>query len=972
MFKQLHLNITLAEALVLMPKYQKMLKALLSNKEKLQELANTPLNENCSAVILQKLLEKLGDPGKFLIPCGFSELKCKALADLGASINLMPLSIWRKLGLPDLIPTRMTLELANREIFTPDGIARDLFVPVGKFTFLADFVVVDYESDPRVFLILGRPFLRTARALIDIHGEEMILHNGDERLTLNMKHDIASYSNHPHRESVNLINIFNVSSKDCLEEFTDELALITYPLDYDDNLKFDIESDLREIEFLLYQGKDSGLKDSIDQTDLANIYAYFVDPTNEMFNDKHAPDYSFPLRFDVYDDDFLEIESDADNFYGDPFDSKGEKIKESKLLIDQLDLPCDFLPYSEYDSFASQNFSKVDALPSPDNEDRVKERQEKDKIRSKPDKNEKRAFPTVFCLKINNGGAFTPPPKIRYKGGKVNWVDTIDSDVFSIVEVNNIMKELGYEKPSFDYYYKEPKNDFDNGLKKLSSDQDVLQMLKYVEKYKVINLYVDHSVTKETVNVDESLLVNELDNDLFIGNQELGNNDEDVIEDVSEDEWLQNCLRKMGIKKKHAIKNDNVRGQSSRNESMNVEDDRIDGFNSDDGSTSDDNSDSQDSDFLVDPDNMIDDVDVDMDEFRSNIDANVEWVVSKTIVTMEEEEFEEEGVNHDELDSGSDFKYEEMVTRVTVEQRRELHLKKNDKVRVRCICRGKVPQFGYEDGDDDSGSKGVVSSRSGPKKKVKAKKMAQERVEGNNTRQYAQLRDYCLELKNNNSNTTIKIEVEPPEDINSTERKFKRVYVCLGPLKDGFKAGKRDLIGLDGCFLSGSYPGAHCDVLLNNMCEVFNRPLVDGRDKPIITCLEFIRECLMKRIVNVQKVISESDGPLTPNATKVFNIIMKEAGQIKLSTWKDMYRFKVNPCNGPAFWEKSTIPNTIVPLKIHPQIGRPPQKRKKSAAELAKGMVKGNKLSKADKSITCGKCKGIGHNQRKCPNDASA
>ncbi|GJX83834.1 reverse transcriptase domain-containing protein [Tanacetum coccineum] len=104
-------------------------------------------------------------------------LKCKALADLGASINLMPLSVWKKLGLPELISTQMTLELANREICTPVGIARDVFVPVGKFTFPADFVIVDYESDPRVPLILGRPFLRTARALIDVHGEEMILHD---------------------------------------------------------------------------------------------------------------------------------------------------------------------------------------------------------------------------------------------------------------------------------------------------------------------------------------------------------------------------------------------------------------------------------------------------------------------------------------------------------------------------------------------------------------------------------------------------------------------------------------------------------------------------------------------------------------------------------------------------------------------------------------------------------------------------
>nr|GEW75338.1 reverse transcriptase domain-containing protein [Tanacetum cinerariifolium] len=156
-------------------KDEKMLKALISNKEKLLEMANTPLNENCSAVILKKLHEKLRDPGKFLIPCGFSELKCKALADLGASINLMPLSVWKKLGLPELISTRMTLELANRVICTPAEIARDIFVSVGKFTFPADFVIVNYESDPRVPLILERPFLRTARALIDVHGEKMIL-----------------------------------------------------------------------------------------------------------------------------------------------------------------------------------------------------------------------------------------------------------------------------------------------------------------------------------------------------------------------------------------------------------------------------------------------------------------------------------------------------------------------------------------------------------------------------------------------------------------------------------------------------------------------------------------------------------------------------------------------------------------------------------------------------------------------------
>nr|GEZ28979.1 reverse transcriptase domain-containing protein [Tanacetum cinerariifolium] len=140
-------------------------------KDKLFELAKIPLNENCSAMLLKKLLEKLGDPGKFLIPCNFSGMDvCHALADLGASINIMPLSIWKKLSLPELTPTRMTLELADRSITRPRGVAKDVFVKVGKFHFPTDFVVVDFEADPRVPLILGRSFLRTGRALIDVYG----------------------------------------------------------------------------------------------------------------------------------------------------------------------------------------------------------------------------------------------------------------------------------------------------------------------------------------------------------------------------------------------------------------------------------------------------------------------------------------------------------------------------------------------------------------------------------------------------------------------------------------------------------------------------------------------------------------------------------------------------------------------------------------------------------------------------------
>nr|GFD19336.1 reverse transcriptase domain-containing protein [Tanacetum cinerariifolium] len=125
----LHFNINFADALLLMPKFTSTIKSLLTNKGKLFELAKVPLNKNCSAMLLKKIPEKLGDLGKFLIPCDFLGMDvCHALADLGASINLMPLSIWKKLSLPELTPTRMTLELADRSITRPKRVAEDVFV----------------------------------------------------------------------------------------------------------------------------------------------------------------------------------------------------------------------------------------------------------------------------------------------------------------------------------------------------------------------------------------------------------------------------------------------------------------------------------------------------------------------------------------------------------------------------------------------------------------------------------------------------------------------------------------------------------------------------------------------------------------------------------------------------------------------------------------------------------------------------
>nr|GEU32506.1 reverse transcriptase domain-containing protein [Tanacetum cinerariifolium] len=171
--EKLHFEVSFADALLHMPKFDTIFRSLFNNKEKLFDLATTPVNENHSAIILKKLSEKLGDPGKFLIPYDFLELvECLSLADLGASINLMPLLIWEKLSLPELTPTQMILELADRSTTRPAGIAEEVFVKVGTFYFLTDFVVVDYVVDPRVPLILGRPFWRTERALIDVYACE--------------------------------------------------------------------------------------------------------------------------------------------------------------------------------------------------------------------------------------------------------------------------------------------------------------------------------------------------------------------------------------------------------------------------------------------------------------------------------------------------------------------------------------------------------------------------------------------------------------------------------------------------------------------------------------------------------------------------------------------------------------------------------------------------------------------------------
>nr|GEV98714.1 hypothetical protein [Tanacetum cinerariifolium] len=175
-FRDLHFELSFADALVHMPKFAPMFKKLLNNKDKLIELTKTPLNEN-------------------------------SLADLGASINLMPLSIWKNLRLPTLNDTKMMLELADRTISNPTGVAENVFVKVRKFYFPVDFVVLDFIADHRVSLILGRPFLRTTHALIDVYEGEIILRHDEQSLTLKCGDTPSiSYNNFESLKKVDLID----------------------------------------------------------------------------------------------------------------------------------------------------------------------------------------------------------------------------------------------------------------------------------------------------------------------------------------------------------------------------------------------------------------------------------------------------------------------------------------------------------------------------------------------------------------------------------------------------------------------------------------------------------------------------------------------------------------------------------------------------------------------------------------------
>ncbi|GKD31829.1 hypothetical protein Tco_1242607 [Tanacetum coccineum] len=329
--------------------------------------------------------------------------------------------------------------------------------------------------------------------------------------------------------------------------------------------------------------------------------------------------------------------------------------------------------------------------------------------------NEYRNHPTAFTLKINHGGTLTSPPNVRYRGGKANWFDDVDADTFSAIEVQTMVKDLGYVHKDLQLYYKIPKCNLDIGLKPLSCDKDVMEMCQYVSQCKVMDVFVIHPISEPEL----------------VSNEDIDNEFDPLFS------YPDNNTYKDRPSGSNAGKSPS--GSNAGKRPSVIED--VDG--SDSSAASEDSEDSDDSEFDVGDEDRIEDVEVDMDDFRKHTDENVEWVECNEEEVQVPPPFDYEEVDLEDFGSGTesdDLECErkralkklakahrpvdgqmytenfyvgqslankqlikEMVSKLSVAQRRQLWFTRNDKTRMRAECRGLVPVFGNGPGDSGLG-----------------------------------------------------------------------------------------------------------------------------------------------------------------------------------------------------------------------------------------------------------------------------
>ena len=223
-FQKLEVSMPFTEVVTQMPLYEKILKDILTKKRKIDEEGIVNLTATCSAVIKRGLPEKMKDPGSFTIPCTIGEFEFqKALCDSGASINLMPYSVAKKLSLGEITPTTVTLQMADRTLAKPEGIIEDVLVKVGKIIFPADFIILNMEEDSQVPMLLGRSFLATGAALIDMQNGILMLRVGEETTDFNLIRSLRNLD--IERDDIKSVEDVYVDNSDFYYDCNDQLSI---------------------------------------------------------------------------------------------------------------------------------------------------------------------------------------------------------------------------------------------------------------------------------------------------------------------------------------------------------------------------------------------------------------------------------------------------------------------------------------------------------------------------------------------------------------------------------------------------------------------------------------------------------------------------------------------------------------------------------------------------------------------------
>nr|GEV78677.1 hypothetical protein [Tanacetum cinerariifolium] len=330
-------------------------------------------------IVLKKLPKKLGDPGRFLIPCDFLEFdNCLALADLGASINIMSLSIWKKLKLPMLNDTKMVLELGDRTILKPTGVAENVFVKVGKFYFPLDFVVLDFIADPRVPLILRRPFLSTAHAIINVHKREIIISQYQQSLIIQCG-DISSIKK---VEQINKIDFIDAGGIDFdseeIENFLNDdsipFGVKDSPFNMEEDILFLKKSSTKNLIPIPHECEvvsENGSESTEPVNDNSSVFTTISNPlfnndkinSNEINSHVESNSNESTSNHDIVKCDYL------DEFYG-PFIPihilEEERIKrEHADYISRMEMLFTINPRPHPSMYANINVESFSPLPIP-------------------------------------------------------------------------------------------------------------------------------------------------------------------------------------------------------------------------------------------------------------------------------------------------------------------------------------------------------------------------------------------------------------------------------------------------------------------------------------------------------------------------------------------------------------------------------------------------------------------------------